>query len=410
MNGGSLPAFERGTEWLRGVGEACDVVMSSRVRLARNLAGRPFQTTADDAERGEVLELVRTALDGADMPVVAGDLGRGVASGERMSWLDLRMLSDFERELLVERQLVSRQHARGQVPGSGPRESLPRGVAIGLPGERVSVMVNEEDHLRVQAVCSGLSLEQALREADAVDDALEGRLDYAYSPRFGYLTACPTNVGTGLRLSVMLHLPALKMTGDIEKVRRAADGMALAVRGFHGEGSEHAGDFYQLSNQTTLGKSERMLLDEIGGDLIPRVIDYERHARRELMTRKRVLIEDRVHRAHGALLGARLLEADEAMELLSLVRLGVVLGLIDGLAQQAVNGLVLGVQPAHLRRLSGADLSQHQRCIERARLVRERLARGERERAARDVPVDGPGDRAGGADGVDVDNAGEGAG
>lgn len=377
----ALPGFDGAAEWLRGVGASCDVVMSSRVRLARNLAQQPFQTAATDAQREAVLEEARGVLAGSAVPTGGEPIARVASPGDRVTWLDLRELDALERDVLVERQLISRQHARGQVPGTGPRDDLPRAVAVGLPGERVSVMVNEEDHLRVQAVCSGLSLVDALREASAVDDLLESRLDYAYDARFGYLSACPTNVGTGLRLSVMLHLPALRLTGDIEKVRRAAESMALAVRGFHGEGSESSGDLFQLSNQTTLGKSERMLLDEIGGELIPRVIDYERHARRELMTRKRVLLEDRVFRAHGTLAGARLLELEEAMELLSLVRLGVVLGLIGGVAEQAVNSLVLRVQPAHLRRELGHDLSQHERCVERARIVRERLA-GSGDRAS----------------------------
>lgn len=356
-----LPAFERGAEWLRGAGASADVVLSSRVRLARNLAGIPFQPKASDEDRTEVLERCRAQVLAAGL-------------GERVMWVDLRQLSGVERALLVERQFVSSQLASGRPAGKGGGEGRPRAVAIALPDERVSVMVNEEDHLRLQSIHSGLALGEALAEADRADDALEAGLDYAYSPRFGYLTCCPTNVGTGARLSVMMHLPGLRLTGDIEKVKRAADDMGLAVRGYHGEGSEAAGDLYQLSNQTTLGKSERVLLSEMEREIVPRVVDYERHARRTLMEHRRAVLEDQVHRAIGAGLHARLMATTEAMAVLSCIRLGAVLGVVSGVDQAAVNGLMLLVQPAHLQRVLGREMNQQERKVERATLIRARLA------------------------------------
>ncbi|MFT5423613.1 MAG: protein arginine kinase [Phycisphaerales bacterium] len=359
-NGGSMPTFGSGTEWLRGAGAACDVVMSSRVRLARNLSGYPFQTTADEGQQAQVLELARARL-------------MSVPLAESVMWIDLREISATERELLVERQLISRQHAKGKISGLPASADRPRAVAVGLPDERLSVMVNEEDHLRLQSIRSGLALTSAYEELDATDDDLEAGLDLAFHPRFGYLTCCPTNVGTGIRLSVMLHLAGLKLTGEIEKVKHAAMDMSLAVRGFHGEGSDAAGDLYQLSNQTTLGKSERVLLQEMERDIVPRVIDYERHARKVLMETRRVWLEDRVHRAMATLLGARLMATNESLELLGVARLGAVLGLLPRVDQITLNSLMLEVQPAHLQRSAGASLDQQERRIERARLIRARL-------------------------------------
>ena len=234
-------------------------------------------------------------------------------------------------------------------------------------------MVNEEDHLRIQYIRAGLALDSALTAIDEVDDRLEAGLDYAYSARFGYLTACPTNVGTGVRLSVMLHLPGLKLAGDIEKVKRAATDMALAVRGFYGEGSEAAGDFYQISNQTTRGKTEQVLLHELQREILPRVIEYERAARGKLLAKRKGIVEDQAFRALGTLTHARLMSAEESMQLLSQVRLGAVLGLLPGLDVGVVNGLMLLTQPAHLQRVVGQELTQDQRRAARATLLRNRL-------------------------------------
>ncbi len=365
------PAFEQSTEWLRGEGRACDVVVSSRVRYARNLAGHRFVNKADREERFEILDACRSQILSA--PIC-----------ERIMWVDLHESNALERTLLVERHLISRQHARGSKlqgakevnPALGVGADDPRGVAVSIPDERLAIMINEEDHLRIQAVRSGLALDEAWHQVDAVDDAIESGLDLAYSPHFGYLTACPTNLGSGMRMSVMMHLPALKLTGDIEKVKRAAHDMNLAVRGFYGEGSDASGDFYQFSNQGALGKPEAVVLHELQSEIIPRVIEYERVARGTLLSKRKVQLEDIVHRAWGLLTSARLLTAEEAMQNLSHVRLGVVAGLITSADLRLVNHLSLLCQPGHVQRAMGRDLDQDQRRAARAQLMRARLARG----------------------------------
>lgn len=348
------------TEWLSGRGTASDVVLSSRVRLARNLAGFPFMARASRIDRRQILDLCRARITGASV-------------ADRLAWVDLHGTRPIERNLLVERHLISKHHARGKLAGGKGGPDEPRGVAISLPDERLSVMVNEEDHLRIQLIHAGLDLGGAYERIDAIDDKIEAGLDYAFSGRFGYLTCCPTNVGTGIRLSVMLHLPALNMTGEIEKVKRAAKDMALAIRGFYGEGSQASGDFYQLSNQTTLGKTERVLLHAMESDIVPKVVQYERLARQSLIKQRHAVLDDKVHRARGLLERARLISADEAMGLLSQVRLGVVLGLIEGLDEALINHLMLLIQPAHLQLTVGREMPQGERRSARADLIRARL-------------------------------------
>lgn len=340
-----------GAEWLRGDGRAADVVMSSRIRLARNFAGFPFVNRAGREDRRQILDLSRRHI-----------LESGLAP--QMMWVELNEVSFLERSVLVERHLISRDHAKGDEP---------RAAAISSPDERLAIMVNEEDHLRIQVLRGGLALGEAFARINEVDDAIEARADYAYHQRFGYLTACPTNVGTGIRVSVMLHLPGLKLSGEIEKVRRAAKGMSLAVRGYYGEGSEAVGDFFQISNQTTLGKPEEEILDDFESNIIPKVIEYERLSRRSLLEKRRAVLEDKVYRSLGTLTHARLLKSDEALELLSYVRLGVVMGVIPDLAVETVNQLVLLTQPAHLQKVLKAELDQAARRVERASLIRRML-------------------------------------
>jgi len=373
--------FRGGAEWLSGRGGESDVVISSRVRLARNLAGLPFVCRASRVQRQAVLDLSRQRLTTT-----------GIA--HRVLWVDLHRAGPLERTLMVERHLISKEHARGGPAPSGAAAQAapaqagaeasaePRGVAISLPDESLSVMVNEEDHLRLQVVRPGLELSQAFAEVNRVDDLLEGTapgshggkpLEFAFSPRFGYLTACPTNVGTGIRVSVMLHLPALKLVGEMDKVRRATRDMGLAVRGYYGEGSEAAGEFYQISNQTTLGKPETVILQEFEREIIPQVIQYERASRRILLEKRRRMLEDKVYRSLGLLRAARLLTPEEAIVLLSDVRLGVLCGLVADIELQTVNQLILLTQPAHLQRVVGQDLDQGERREARADFVRKAL-------------------------------------
>ena len=337
-------------EWLRGSGPMSEVVISSRVRLARNVKGYPFLTCANRAQRRELETRIRETILEAELAPAT-------------LYVDLEQASDVDRELLVERHLISKHHAAAE--GA-------RGVAVGQD-ENLSIMVNEEDHLRLQVLRSGLQLDEAWEQINHVDDVLEEELEFAYHNRFGYLTACPTNIGTGIRVSVMLHLPALKLTGEIEKVFRAAKDMRLAVRGLYGEGTEATGDFYQISNQTTLGKEESEVLDDFKHSVIPKIIDFEHHARRTLRSERAVALDDKVFRALGVLKSARLLSSDETLFLLSHLRMGIHLGRIKDVEIKTLNELVLMTQPAHLQKLMGKKLDGDERKAARAEFIRRKL-------------------------------------
>jgi protein arginine kinase len=341
---------KNGGEWLRGSGAQADIVISSRVRLARNLAGYPFLSKCEAEQRTELAELGRERIRQAS---IAPDA----------VYFDLADCPDLDRQLLVERHLISKHHA--ELEG-------PRGVCI-TPGETLSIMVNEEDHLRLQVLRSGLQLDECWDEINRVDDLLESRLDYAFSPKFGFLTACPTNVGTGIRVSVMLHLPALKLTGEMERVLRAARDMKLAVRGLYGEGTEATGDFYQVSNQLTLGKSEREIIHNFKNVVIPRIIEYEKAARHTLVTQREAALDDKICRALGTLRYARQISSEETLFLLSAVRLGVNLGRITDVDIRTVNELFVLSQPAHLQALHGDRLTGEERSVVRANFIRSRL-------------------------------------
>lgn len=356
----SASPLHLGAEWLRAAGQEADVVMSSRVRLARNLADVPFPNSASGEQKREAMRQLREAAMGGGIEPSFSEK----KDDARLLWIDLTQISPTERAMLYERHLISKQHAKGDEP---------RAALISAPDEWLSVMINEEDHLRMQVMRSGLALSEAFERINRVDDSIENSVTYAFSERFGYLTACPTNVGTGIRVSVMLHLPALRLAGEMDKVRRAAKAMNLAVRGFYGEGSEAAGDIYQISNQTTLGRSEEEILQDFEGQIVPQVIDYERAAREALLRKRRVLFEDKAHRALAMLRSARLLASEEALQALSLVSLGLHTGVLKGVERSAVRQLVLLVQPAHLQRAMGREMDQATRREARATLCRERL-------------------------------------
>jgi protein arginine kinase len=327
-----------------------EIVISSRIRLARNISGFPFLTRCSRHQRHSVEHRVRDNILGAQL-------------APNTLYVDLESAPDVDRQLLVERHLISKQHAAGE--GA-------RGVAVG-ENETISIMVNEEDHLRMQVLRSGLQLEEAWDQINAIDDQLESKLDFAFHSRFGYLTACPTNVGTGIRVSVMLHLPALKLTGEIEKVFRAAKDMRLAVRGLYGEGTEATGDFYQISNQTTLGKTEDEIISDFKHQVIPKIIDYEHHARRTLLNDRTVALDDKVHRALGTLRSARLMASEEVLFLLSHLRMGINLGRIKDIDIRTINELFLLTQPAHLQKIQGKKLEGDLRRAARAEFIRHRL-------------------------------------
>lgn len=340
---------ERCGEWLRGSGPESDIVMSSRIRLARNLADYPFVRRCKESDRANIAATLHDRLLEIDEFQPAG-------------YVDVDALPSVDRQFLMERQLISRELSESEGP---------RGVVIGA-GEKFSVMINEEDHLRIQVMNSGLDLESAWAQINHIDDRIEQRVTYAFHEDLGYLTACPTNVGTGMRVSVMLHLPALVITRQIDKVFRSLQKINLAVRGLYGEGSQAMGDFYQISNQITLGRREEQLIEQVS-EVVPVIIDYERRARDFLVKQSQKDLHDRVSRAFGILCTAQTITSEETMMLLSSVRMGINLGLIEDVEIPTVNQLFIHTQPAHLQKLRGVELDTADRNIERALYLKRHL-------------------------------------
>jgi len=337
-------------EWLRATGPESDIVMSSRIRLARNLAQFPFPARADDHARAEIEDLLKGLIE--QKP-----------AGRKLEYIPISRLDGLDRQMLVERQLISREHSETQGR---------RGAGVSSE-ENVSLMVNEEDHLRMQVLRSGFALNECWAEIDKIDDAIEENVTYAFSERLGYLTACPTNCGTGIRVSVLLHLPALVASKEIQKVFQALQKIGLAVRGLYGEGSHAMGDFYQISNQVTLGKSEQQLIKTIQ-DVVPNILSYERRVRTTMVKEKRQELHDQVSRSYGILSSAQSISSEETMHLLSSVRMGINMGLIDDLEIPLVNELFIHTQPAHLQKIRHAKLESAERNVARAAYIRQRLA------------------------------------
>jgi protein arginine kinase len=336
-------------EWLRGEGPHHQVVVSSRVRFARNLRNRAFPGWAKKAERTAILEQIRPQVEALpEMQDAFSEL--------------LQDLSALEKQVLVERHLISREHA---AKGAGSALVMNR-------KQTLSVMINEEDHLRMQAIRSGLQLKQAFKLVDKVDTALEDTLDFAYDPRLGYLTACPTNVGTGMRASAMLHLPGLVLSEMINQVVQAVSKIGLAVRGFYGEGTEAMGNLFQISNQTTLGEKEDEIIVRLT-KVIETLIEKEQNARQVLMQKKPDTLWDQIGRAYGVLTYAHAMTSKEALNLLSIIKLGVDLGAFPEDKRLPIDELFIDTQPAHLQKGSQQKLNAEERDNLRAQIIRERL-------------------------------------
>lgn len=343
-----------GLSWLDASGPHADVVLSTRVRLARNLQGLAFGGRLQESEREQIRSDARAAA------------GEGVLLRDGVS-VEVSRLSPLSRRVLLERHLISRE----LVGGGG---ELARGTALFLSrDERVGIMVNEEDHLRLQSLLSGLRLQEAYHLVDDLDEELGRELSFAYHPEFGYLTSCPTNVGTGLRASVFVHLPGLVLTKEIGKVLHGIGQVGLTFRGLYGEGSEVVGNFFQISNQTTLGKSEEDLIDHLQ-EIVSRVIQYELQARSVLLRDAPAVIEDKIWRAYGLLRYARSLGFEEVMNLLSGVRLGVSMKLLPGPSVYTLNKIMINTQAAHLEEAAGRTLSTTEGDLHRATYVRQILA------------------------------------
>ncbi len=346
---------EQGTGWLRGNGPEADVVLSTRVRLARNLQGFPFAVRADREERGRILDRALAALEASDV--------LPVPTLWRMDEIEAT-----DRNLLLERHLVSRELI-GPPDGQAP----PAAALVLADVDVLGAMVNEEDHLRLQTLRSGFQLEEAWRVVDQLDEEIGQRLPYAFHHEFGFLTSCPTNVGTGLRASVLIHLPALVLTKQISKVLQGIGQIGLTFRGLFGEGSEVVGNFFQISNQTTLGKTEEDLIDHLQ-KIVGQVIQYEKQARAVLLREAPSVLEDKVWRAYGILRHARSLAFDEMMNLLSGVRLGITLKLLRTPRVETLNKIMIYGQTAHLESAARRRLDEADADTFRASFVREALA------------------------------------
>ena len=341
----------RPSPWLNGEGPQGGIVLSTRIRLARNLRGVPFTHRArPEALQGVVASIASAAHE-------SPTFGQCLV-------LQMGDLSSLERQVLVERHLVSHEL------GDGTR---PRGIVI-AGDERVSAMINEEDHLRLQVMAPGLQPAEAWATADTADDELGRSLDYAFSDEIGYLTSCPTNAGTGLRASVLIHLPALVINPEreIQNVLKSVAQMGLNVRGLYGEHSDVMGNLFQVSNQTTLGVSERDSIQSLE-TVTRRIIEMEERARERMIRNARVQLEDKVWRGYGELRYCRSISSREVIELCSVVRMGVALGFPGLCPLSVLNELLILTQPAHLQRLFGAEMTPGERNVYRARLVRERL-------------------------------------
>ncbi len=342
-----------GVRWLDASGPHSDIVISTRMRLARNVSGYAFSGHAREGERLRMLAQVRDAL-----PLVPSLQGGVLLTLERMPAV--------ERRLLHERHLVSKELA-----GLDPNQQVRSGAAVIL-AESAGVLVNEEDHLRLQVLQSGFCIQDAFTAVQGLDDELGAQVPYAFHREFGFLTACPTNTGTGFRASVLIHLPGLVLTKEIGKVLAGLQQMGLTYRGLYGEGSEVVGNFFQLSNQTTLGRSEEELQDLLIR-VVRHVIEREEEARRVLVRDAGYIIEDKLWRAYGTLRYARSLTFDEAMNYLSGVRLAVGLKLVSGLSVYTLNRLLIFAQSAHLSHLEGRMLTDMETNLARAKYVRQVL-------------------------------------
>jgi protein arginine kinase len=336
-------------EWLKGEGPNSDIVLSSRTRLARNIDKYPFAHWAKDKQLADIVELVKNAASSIDILRDA-------------TFIRLKDVSEIDRIFLVERHLMSPEHAK----------DVEYKALIVDNQETVSIMIDEEDHLRIQVLKSGFDIVAAWKMIDSLDTELSKTLPFAFSSKWGYLTACPTNTGTGLRGSIMLHLPALVFSGQINKILQATAKLGLNVRGLYGEGTEAAGNLFQVSNQVSLGRPEEEIIDNLDR-IISQIVGREEAMRKDILANSSDALADRVWRAYGTLKSAHIITSSETISLLSAIRLGVELGIVKDIDVRTVNELIMLTQPAHLQKLEGKALNSDERDVKRANLIREKL-------------------------------------
>jgi protein arginine kinase len=341
------------SEWMKGKGPESDIVISTRIRIARNLSKYPFPMLATNQQSGEVLDQVSALLDNEELQTVSS-----------FELVKLDELDELEKRVLVEKHLISPNLAN---------ESR-NGAVILSENQSISIMVNEEDHVRIQCLCPGFQIQEAWDLANQIDDIFESQLEYAFEEKHGYMTSCPTNVGTGIRASVMMHLPALVLTQQINRLLSAITQVGLAVRGIYGEGSEAIGNLFQISNQITLGQTEEEIIDNLHS-VAQQIIEHERAARMKLINESKLRITDRVNRSFGILSYASIIDSKEAAQRLSDVRLGIDMGIIQNVSANVLNELTVMTQPAFLQRYFGEKLAPDDRDGKRAEMIRERLTK-----------------------------------
>ncbi len=335
--------------WMLGNGPESDIILSSRIRLARNIADIPFPSGLDAERAKTVVDNVRNSLSSSESDLEFRDY-------------IMQKLPSMERQSLVERHLISPELSKNYT----------KGAALISSDEIVSIMVNEEDHIRIQTILPGLQIKKSWEMASEIDDLLEQSLEYAYSENWGYLTSCPTNVGTGMRASVMVHLPALNITGNVNRILQAVTHIGLTIRGLYGEGTEIVGNIFQISNQITLGRAEEEIIDNLAA-VTKQIIDKEKEARKILLESNRIQIEDKIWRSWGIMKNARLMNSQECMKLLSDIRLGVNLNIIGNIPTQLLNEIMIETQTASIQKNCGKELTAGERDIIRAELVRNKL-------------------------------------
>ncbi|KAB2329682.1 protein arginine kinase [Bacillus mesophilum] len=339
------------SSWMSTEGPDSDIVLSSRIRLARNLKQYRFPTLFEKDEAEAVIDQVKKRL-----------VHPGEIEDKRLELLLMDELQPLQKRVLMEKHLISPHLA----------ENSTHGACLLSESEEISIMINEEDHIRIQCLYPGFQLLEALQMANTIDNWLEEEIDYAFNEKVGFLTSCPTNVGTGIRASVMMHLPGLVLTQQINRIIPAINQLGLVVRGIYGEGSEALGNIFQVSNQMTLGKSEEDIAEDLKS-VVSQLISQERSAREALAKTSNIQLEDRVFRSYGTLLNCRIIESKEAARCLSDVRLGIDMGYIENVSENILNELMILTQPGFLQQYAGGPLRPQERDIRRATLIRERL-------------------------------------
>lgn len=339
------------SSWMISEGPDSDIILSSRIRLARNIKNYKFPSLFSKEEAEEVIRVVHNSVKNHGLPKI----------GE-LELLVMNDLQPLQKRVLVEKHLISPHLA----------ESSPFGACLLSENEEISIMINEEDHIRIQCLFPGFQISEALQTANDMDDAIERNVDYAFNEKIGYLTSCPTNVGTGMRASVMMHLPGLVLTQQLNKIIPAINQLGLVVRGMYGEGSEALGNIFQISNQITLGKSENDIVEDLKS-IVGQLISQERAAREALARTSSIQLEDKVFRSYGILANCRIIESKEAASCLSDVRLGIDMGYIKNISRNILNELMILTQPGILQQYAGGPLRPDERDIRRASLIRERI-------------------------------------